>query len=350
MQRRDLTDSECSSQATPGPPNSPLPRPLGKQIAPLPRPATLSRWPRGGGHFTAALQLAGNHSAGEPVRTRLHFPGVASKCFKLISPHGEIARHCLGPASGIRHQEAVNQGPAQRTPDSVSYRDLSHPCSIPVGAFLICLAVCSRRRLSASNLFMIKCLYWRQYQRHSRRSVVAAHKFPGHRKQPAKFPLCHMKDKFTDKKFVKSGLCVQANLSSRPAVAQSVLPLQRSDLAQKELRSGDGGRRSCCPTAAGEATLLLLSPAQSGNGRLRLRLGQDRAGPSFRQRHLSSCFISYSGDTFSIITICAAIRGCMKKREITKVALAGSGIRSPRNVAWLSLYIFSDRYILLVVV
>lgn len=33
------------------------------------------------------------------------------------------------------------------------------------------------------------------------------------------------------------------------------------------------------------------------------RAGQDGGGPSFRRRHLSSCFISYSGDTFSIITI-----------------------------------------------
>lgn len=65
------------------------------------------------------------------------------KCFKLISPHSEIARHYLFSSGGSTNRKSKYKRRA--------------------GSWGTCFSMGSPG-LSAFNLFMIKCLFWRQYQ------------------------------------------------------------------------------------------------------------------------------------------------------------------------------------------
>lgn len=169
MQRRDLTDSECSRAAL-SPACWANRWPPFRLLSPWRTVHGAGAWSRDswcGPWDVAILRLpcswpGGNHSAALCRWVGVAANASSSKCFKLISPHGEIARHCLALASGSRksgsrHKDARIRllGISKCTGSCcIVYKGLSH---LP--------AVCSQLRLSASNLFMIKCLYWRQYQK-----------------------------------------------------------------------------------------------------------------------------------------------------------------------------------------
>lgn len=65
------------------------------------------------------------------------------KCFKLISPHSEIALHYLFSSGGSTNRKSKYK---RRAGSWGTWFSMGSP------------------GLSAFNLFMIKCLFWRQYQ------------------------------------------------------------------------------------------------------------------------------------------------------------------------------------------
>lgn len=195
----------------------------------------------GSGHFAAALKFAVESTTETAAiglgvgecggRCTVSLAAVRralGKCFKLISPHSEIARYYLfslwGPA------QIVNQN----TKDKL--QQLRH-LGLPVGTASLSPAhSLPSIGLSAFNLFMIKCLFRRQYQNTLGSSVQAAQQVPlrrpvapvsptlrlfcgcnklsmqsnarprpppagCHSTRHSKVSHCHMKDKFADKNF-----------------------------------------------------------------------------------------------------------------------------------------------------